>query len=147
MSNCYTQFSAIIPCQNEEQRQWLLARLTYASSGLPDAEEMLSSLLEADILLDPYDLSGVIAQPSNWMPGYDVWVYSEESGSLEGVASIVSLLQTTFNIQEPWGAEASFSEDKPKLDSFSGSAVFVHKGEIEWFNTYCWLQDKLKGAK
>src|SRR3972149_459915 len=102
MSQSYTQFSQAIPCANQEQVDWLRAELDKWKEGKCE-------FVSDDDCAPEYEIEnpGANAKPED-KGKPQVIVFTEESGSVEGVASLVCAFQDKFKIQEPWYMEAAF---------------------------------------
>ena len=117
MANNYPQFSEMIPCESEEQQDWLMQELAVAIE-FDDGETVPVCEFKAD--------------------GDDVWVYSEDSGDLEALADVVATFQVEFDITEPWTLTWAGTCSKPRLGNFGGGGVVVYKGKAHWMNTWDW---------
>lgn len=115
MANNYLQFSTVILYHTAAQKDWLLAAFAAAS--------------ERD--------EGAICQHEDEPHDCNVWVYAEEYGDVERLATLVSDYQQAFQLEEPWLLSWSESCSKMRLDEFSGGAVAVKRGEVKWFNPIC----------
>ncbi|TKB71235.1 MAG: hypothetical protein E8D46_17870 [Nitrospira sp.] len=108
MANYYTSFSTHIKYRNREEQLWLLAQL--------DAQDTSA------------DDDGPYCNYEDDPKEQAVWVYTEESGNVDGVADLVARFQTRFTIPTPWILEWANTCSSPRLDSFSGGAMAVYKG-------------------
>lgn len=110
MANYYTAFSTQIPYRTRPEQLWLLAQLDAQDTSAEDG--------------------GPYCQYEHMPKDQAVWVYSEESGNIDGLADLVARFQTRFTSDTPWILEWANTCSRPILDSFSGGAVVVYKGTI-----------------
>ena len=104
MANNYLQFSVMIPCDTEAQKQWLAAEFDEQAES--DDGPVCSYEIESD----------------------GVWVYAEEYGDPERLAEIVAAYQQQFDRQDGWILTWSQTSSKMRLDEFTGGAVAVYRG-------------------
>lgn len=120
MADYYTHFSTLIHFRDRKEQLWLLAQLDAQDTSAEDE--------------GPY--CNYKDEPNNQA----VWVYTEESGNVNGLADLVARFQTRFAIPTPWILEWANTCSRPVLDSFSGGAIAVYKGKIH----HIWPHDLAK---
>lgn len=113
MADYYTRFSTLIPYRTRREQLWLLAQLDAQDTSADDD--------------GPY--CSYAHQPKEQA----VWVYTEESGNVNGLADLVARFQLRFAIPTPWILEWATTCSRPILDSFSGGAIAVYQGKIQTF--------------
>ena len=122
MANIYLQFSALIPCDTEAQKQWLAAKFDEQAES--DDGPVCSYEIESD----------------------GVWVYAEEYGDPECLAEIVAVYQRQFDRQNGWILSWSQTCSKMRLDEFAGGAVAVYRGATHFVVpdsiAYEWIQQQ-----
>ena len=131
MADNYVQFSVMIPTRNQWEQQFVL-----------------------DFLQNRNDKSCTGFEPDEtvaFTPEHnEIWVYSEDYGSLEVqgyhklVADTVCAWQEKFEIKEPWSCESAFTCSKPMLDEFGSVAVVCYLGKQYWMSTGEWVIRKIK---
>lgn len=126
MANYYTEFSEVIPCENEIQRRWLEKMLATAVRDKGEGHPACEFARQAE--------------------GH-MWVNSSDSGAedLEALVLVVCGFQLKFQITEPWSLTWAETCSSPRVGKFSGGAVVVFKGKDEWLYTHSWC-DKKKAA-
>lgn len=130
MANCYTQFSEVIPCENEEQVEWLMGSLATAVK-----DEGCESEDSDDDGYPPCEFE---------RDGSGVWVHSEDGGDLEALVNVICSFQEKFSIGDPWSLAWAETCSRPRVGEFGGGAIVVYKGEAEWINTWDWCEEKKK---
>lgn len=110
MANYYSQFSTHIPYRTRQEELWLLAQLDAQDTSADDD--------------GPY--CNYVHHPKE----HALWVYTDESGNVDGLANLVARFQTRFSIPTPWILEWANTCSRPVLDSFSGGAIAVYQGHI-----------------
>ena len=121
MADHYTQFSKMIPALCKKQRTYVMQALNSAALllGYGDFEE---TGLEVETEDD------------------GLWVHSN-LGGVNILLEAVSEWQIKFKKKDPWLLEWASTCSKPRLDSFSGGAAVVYKGDIKYFHAH----DELMG--
>jgi hypothetical protein len=119
MADHFLLFSAMGPCANREQADWLLARL----KELGEADGGPACAVERE--------------------GDNLWLYSEGSFNPDLVAQAICEFQAAFSTHEPWGMEWAATCSRPLVDEFGGGAVVCCDGEAQFMNTGVWAADKL----
>jgi len=104
MADNYLQFSALIPCETEEQKQWLAAKFDKQAES--DDGPVCQYNIESD----------------------GVWAYAEEYGDPERLSEIVAAYQQQFDRQDGWILTWAQTCSKMRLDEFAGGAVAVYRG-------------------
>ena len=124
MANYYLTFSTTIPYQNDEQRDWLLDKL--GNCVVNDDEES-------------YPVCDIVDEPGQQA----IWVHEDEGGGdLGALFDIVAEFQKVFSIAQSWYISWANTCSSPRLDSFGGGAVFIHKGEVDSIDTESWISQK-----
>lgn len=113
MANYYTSFSTLIPYRTRREQLWLLAQL--------EAQDTSA------------DEDGPYCSYTHHPKEQAVWVYTEESGNVEGLADLVARFQLRFAIPTPWILEWANTCSRPVLDAFGGGAIAVYQGKIQTF--------------
>ena len=122
MANNYVQFSTEIPYHTAAQKDWLVAALQAAS----DSDE------------------GPICQYAIEENECTLWLYAEEYGDIERLAALVSEYQLAFQLETSWSTSWASTCSKMRLDEFSGGAVAVIRGEVQFFEP---ISDALRWLK
>ena len=129
MANDYTSFAALIGVDNQEQCDWIMAKLSDVDEDVWIASEI-------------YPVTGGGWYLENCPLG--VFVGDSEGGDIDRLVEIVAEYQTTFNIKRCWGMEWAFTCSKLRVDAFGGGAAFVAGGVVQYNFTNEWLQERTK---
>lgn len=108
MANHYVTFSALVPYQTPEQRDWVLARFR--------------ELKDRD--------GGAPCSYEDHPDDQEISVYTDESGDVGRLAELVADFQREFHLTEPWTMSWANTCSKLLDDSFGGSALAVYRGKI-----------------
>ena len=71
----------------------------------------------------------------------DLWIYSEEYGSIEDIGEFVHAFLKKFRPDQCFTLTWADTCSKPRIGEFGGGAVFVTADDIEWMNTYQWVAE------
>ena len=135
MADYYTNFSFIVPLNDDAQKQYAIQLSNQARTSRYEETPLPASFPEAleDVLED-------------WLFEVEVskdgiWLHSG-SGGIDAVCAFVQhLLQkfdTTAYVTFEWSNDCS----KPRTDAYGGGAAVITKHEIETMNTAEWIRSK-----
>lgn len=162
MANNYLQFSESIDNLDAGDVEWMREHLGFfAKYQLQCEEEDLDTeghpefaefkqrceMYGLDWDAEDLDFQWEIEEQTGGL--YSLWVYAEESGNVDQVATFV---QQFFKERRHGGDECfhlsfSMSCSKPRIGEFGGGAAFVTAKKIDWMNTYDWIDKKRKEFK
>jgi hypothetical protein len=127
MANNYLQFSAELPLNSLEEKQWALRYLA-------ELEHLREGNEHSDAIPDEFQCE---------VEDGAVWFYAEEYGNLDHVAQMVQQYLQRFGKPGDWWA-VSYAETcgKMRLNEFGGGAVFVTADDMKFMNTYSWIQEQ-----
>ena len=139
MANNYRLFSAALVIGDAE-KPWCeakLAELRSMSNAHPGDE------IDHEIEVDQYDSCADFNfefEVNNSEPR--IWFYSEESGNTNHVAEFVQMYLAHFHPDKCWYMSWADTCSKPRLDEFSGGAVFVTATKIKWMEAQRWASEQ-----
>lgn len=107
MANNYEQYSLMVPCANDEQKDWLIAALNAHIEG------------------DEYMFIGEFSKQAE-----GVWCYAEEYGSPHSLSEIIQGFLGNFNLDHHIIISVSYTCSKMRLDEFGGYAIGISKDKI-----------------
>jgi hypothetical protein len=134
MADYYTQFSFQIRCDSQEEKDYLLH---YADE--PDDTDSIEYREWED------DRHGFdVEETQDDLPVY-VWIHDGGDGSPDNVANMITDYQVKFGKDKAVSFTYANTCSKPRLESFHGGGVLIHKGKQYWApSPYEWISNKLK---
>jgi hypothetical protein len=143
MANYYTQFSLALPLADNAQKAWAKEVVDIVDEFCDDPDGFEASDDPLGILVNEH------GEAPDWL-GLDatvdedgLWIHSEESGSPERVVQIIQAFLKKFDPDGRFGFEWANTCSKPRLDAFSGGAVFITAHDADWNVPSQWLAEKL----
>lgn len=144
MANNYLQFSEGIERLSKAEHDWIEETLAGAwlDQGAPPPS-LAQELQAAGIDLAEFD-------PDDW-PGFEwdlppgsdtVWLYSEEGGDVERLASFVRAFLHRFRPDESFSLTWSETCSKLRRGEFGGGAVFVTANAVQIWSAHSWVQQQ-----
>jgi hypothetical protein len=95
-------------------------------------EWMLSELNEASVDLDYWpDFDWQLSTEER-----ELWIYSEESGNLNNVATLAQAFLKRFRPSGYWSFEYAYTCSKPRVGEFGGGGAFITAKEIKWLEPW-----------
>ena len=122
MADYYTLFSSALVLESNEERSWSNKRLTELTDGFVET---------GDGDKFPGDFEWGLMTDSETSRPY-VWFHSEESGSVEHVASFVQEFLKKWRPNGCWVLTWANTCSKPRLEGFAGGGVFVTANKQVW---------------
>ena len=142
MSDHYTQFSESLDVGSEEHKRWLDQWLT--KYHFPDYQGKLS--LEQWCEERHIDVDDAEYYPNfqySWedadrvVPGNrKLWIYTEESGSVEDVANMVLAFFKHFKIDDEFSLTWAETCSKMAISEFSGGGFMILNRKITWITPF-----------
>lgn len=140
MANNYILFSEEITDLTAKEKEWLLKVLKNMDDVCDDSPDdesaeacvkwILGELDEASVDLDYWpDFS--------WqMENSSLWIYSEEGGNLNNVATLAQAFLKRFRPNRYWSFEYAYTCSKPRIGEFGGGGAFITAKEIKWLEPW-----------
>ena len=107
MANNYEQYSFMVPCANDEQKDWLIVALNAVTEG------------EEDIFIGEYSKEAE-----------GIWCYAKESGSPHILSDIIQGFLSNFDLDHHIIISVAYTCSKMRLDEFGGWAIGISKDKI-----------------
>lgn len=107
MANNYEQYSFMVPCANDEQKDWLIVALNAVTEG----KEYID-----------------IGEYSKEADG--VWCYAEDSGDPHALSEIIHGFLSNFDLDHHIIISVAYTCSKMRLDEFGGWAIGISKDKI-----------------
>lgn len=147
MADYFCSCSVLLPYDTDEERTWLERELGVATG---ERCERCKQLETACICPDGFhfteDFGGFFMEPGHTdgdeRPAF--WICGEESASGEVLADVVSRFQREFDKEDYWICDFAYTCSKPRVDSFGGYSILVHRGEPYWFIPNNEVDDKVQ---
>lgn len=138
MANNYTLFSFALEITEPERTEWLrqaFAAIDTEGDGepAPPPEGFETASLEIYGFPCTFEVEGSTA-----------YFYSDESGDVEVLTSVLQQFLVHFNIDKGIGFEVAYTCSKPRPGEFGGGAVWITHEGVEWLSTGTWLAEKSK---
>jgi hypothetical protein len=141
MADNYLQFSERLDLATSKEVDWLRGQLEEEPEtgrpqfllDYPDPEEADSCGFEYEFCEDPGDLH--------------LWIYTEESGTVEHVAHLVQKFLKRFQPDQCWSLTYATTCSKPRAGEFGGGAVFVTADAIRWQDAYEFVEQERAAFK
>ena len=126
MADNYLQFSERLDLATSAEADWLRHELEEDPEtgrprfllDFPDPEDADSCGFEYEFREEPEDRH--------------LWIYAEDTGTLEHVAHLVQKFLKRFHPDQCWSLSYATTCSKPRVGQFGGGAVFVTADEIRW---------------
>ena len=139
MADYYTQFSAIFVLETDEQRAWVMEYLPlaahyYEEVGIEELLEKLGEELPGEhwqrfkaMLLgeEPTPIDGELTK--GHLTSGNLWIYSEENGSVELAAAFIQLLMERFDMDTEFIFSWAETCSRMRADGFCGGTALVTK--------------------
>jgi len=143
VSQNFVEFSEVIPDVTAEETAWLLRQTNWEDlqAVVADLHEKFpvgpvpdEEVARCDLALLPAWLAGDMldfgAEPDK---DGNFWIYAEEYGDPEAVATVVQTFLDRFRPEQSWILEWSSYCNNLRIGGFGGGAVLVTAEKIEWF--------------
>jgi hypothetical protein len=136
MADNYLQFSERLELATSAEVDWLRRQLEedpetgrpWFLLDIPDPEEADSCGFQYEFCDDPDDLH--------------LWIYAEESGTVEHVAHLVQKFLKWFRPDQCWSLTYATTCSKLRLGEFGGGAIFVTADAILGQNAYQFVEQQ-----
>lgn len=128
MANNYTEFSEVVSDLTDEERQWFEEWF----------EEWLAANDDSD---EPVEFVASFEDA-----GKTLWIRSEESGDIDGIAGMVQEFLAKFRPDQSWSLSWAATCSGPRVGEFGGGAIFVTAQRIEFVNSWGWAEQKANGT-
>lgn len=141
MANNYTEFSEILMVDDGDV-EWLKKRI--ANFEDPPGEQEIDRedyLKVADKYGVEYDQS--LSFNVEFKEG-EAWFYTDESGDPWHVANLVQELFVARRPEDCFHISWAATSSKPKVGEFGGGAIFVTADDIDFVDSWHFLDDKMK---
>ncbi len=138
MANNYTLFSTEVANLTEAEQEWFKAVMAMDGDN-------------ADTFADP-KWEEVVGQYDGYLPctidleGTSAYLYSEESGDVDGTAALLSLFLRETGRTGALDLEAAFTCSKPRPGEFGGCAFYITADEIRSHGTGQWVAEQYRLA-
>lgn len=149
MADHYTQFSEVIDRLTPEECEWLEEALLGPPENAWDKDgECPVSQSKLDAWCDKFQVSDVEYWPEfEWeIKARDgehyLWVYSEESGSLEDLGNFIHAFLKKFRPESCFRLTWSGTCSSMRAGAFTGGAIFVTKEGVQYMSAHGWAGDK-----
>lgn len=147
MTDYYTEASFLLDLKTEENmnRAWaILEEIGTFSEHSGDEKFKWSSDHMADLAvgldLETHEHLYVDIEPHG---STKLWLHHDENIEIGQAASLIQYLMIQLDL-DPMGFEWSNNCSKARLDSFSGGACFITKENVEFMNTWNWIDEQAK---
>ena len=152
MADNYSQWSESIVISNEEAA-WFEQVLSLNFDDTEDQEDALNafeaklSALGVEVTLEDECWPDFEYEINNNGDSKELYVYSEEYGSLDNLSSVIAGFIIKFRPDYIFSLTYAETCSRPRPSEFSGGAMIVTATETYYHNAFTWVQEKLKTLK
>ena len=162
MANNYTQFSAELQLDNEDQCEWFHYLLNlndhiddYVVENeveYDDEEDAKNDFIDQvnstyGIKLCAEDIDDAYPNFQYKLQKDSLWVYAEEDGNINMIGKMVQAFFNTFRPDGIFYLTYADTCSKMRIDEFGGGAMVVTAKKIDYFSTNDFVNEKLKEHK